>query len=129
MTTIAASIRTHLINADITSVGTKIYRDMAPPSTEYPYMTYFDQLNDRVVLQGDSRTKARNMLIQFDLWQKRMDEDSSIADEISSALEQITITGGSPTVFACNLYDVQRIVEFDDDIIHHAFTLNVYRKV
>jgi len=129
MTTIAASIRTHLVAADISYIGTKIYRDMAPPSTSYPYMTYFDQLNDRVVLQGDSRTKARNMLIQFDLWQKRADEDVSIAAEISAALEQITISDPDTKVFACNLYDVQRIVEFDDDIIHHAFSLNVYRKV
>lgn len=129
MTTIAASIRTHLVDADITSIGTKIYRDMAPPSTAYPYMTYFDQLNDRVMLQGDSRVKARNMLIQFDLWQKRADEDTVIASEISSAIEGITISDADTTVFACNLYDVQRIVEFDDDIIHHAFSLNVYRKV
>lgn len=128
MTTIAAAIRLAIVEADISGIGSKVYRDIAPPATEYPYITYFDQLGDRAALSGDSNVLARNTLIQVDLWQKRSAEDTSISSTLGDLLETITLGETDKSVFACQLFDIQRIVEFDDDIVHHAYTLNVYRR-
>lgn len=129
MTTIAAAIRAEIVAANITGVSDKVYRDIAPPATEYPYVSYYDQLSDRIALSGDGTVSARVSMIQIDLWQKRSQENTSISSALADVLESLTVTDTDKSVFMCRLYDIQRIVEFDDDIVHHAFSLNVYRKV
>lgn len=127
--TIATALYSALIAADIPVVGNRIYKDIAPPATEFPYITYSDRLADRTVLTGDSNVLARNHLIQVDLWEKRTSEDVSVFEALASTLENLSVTDGDRTIFKIRLYDTQRIVEFDDDNVHHAFSLNAYRKV
>jgi hypothetical protein len=129
MATFGAAIRTALVNDSITGVGTKIYRDLAPPGTAYPYMTYVDQMSDSISMRGDGKVLTRRYMMQFDIWQKRPDEDQAIIDEVSALLEQIELTNTDKQNFECRLTDIQRIVEFDDDIVHHALTLDIYHKV
>lgn len=127
--TIAAQIYSALIDADIPNVGSKVYKDLAPPSTAFPYITYADRLADRPVLNGDSNVLARNYLIQIDLWEKRQSENSSIIEAVLDLLENLSIEDNGKTIFRCRLFDAQRIVEFDDDNVHHALSVNIYRKV
>lgn len=129
MTTLAVALRTYLVSSDIVSIGTKVYKDLAPPSTAYPYVTYADSLADRSALTGDKRILARNNMVQVDLWQKRPEEVSDIIAELTACLENATLTGADKTIFRCRLMDVRRIVEFDDDVVHHALTVNIYHKV
>ena len=129
MTTLAAALRTYLVNQNIAVVGTKVYKDLAPPSTAYPYITYADSLADRSALTGNGKIMARNNMVQVDLWQKRPQESSDITDALIESLEDATLTGSDKTIFRCRLVDVRRIVEFDDDKVHHALTLNIYHKV
>lgn len=126
--TVASALYSALVNADIPVVGTKIFKDLAPASTPFPYITYADRLSDRTVLTGDSNVLARNYLVQVDLWEKRPSENPAISGAISQLLENIVITDDN-TIFKCRLYDTQRIIEFDDDNVHYAFSLNIYRKV
>lgn len=128
MTTVAAAIRLAIVNANLDGIGSKVYRDIAPPGTSYPYVTYFDQLGDRIALSGDGNVAARNTLIQIDLWQQRSAEDDSISAALGDFLESIVVGETDKSVFVCRLFDIQRIVEFDDDIVHHAYSLNVYRR-
>jgi len=127
--TIGTALYSALISADIPVVGTKIFKDLAPPATSFPYITYADRLADRTVLTGDSNVLARNYLVQIDLWEKRPSENPAIYGALAQFLETIVIADENNTIFKCRLYDAQRIVEFDDDNIHHAFSLNIYRKV
>lgn len=127
--TVASALYSALINADIPVVGSKIYKDIAPPASEFPYITYSDRLADGTALTGDSNVLARNHLMQVDLWEKRTSENVSIYEALAGTLENLSVTDGNRTIFKIRLYDTQRIVEFDDDNVHHAFSLNVYRKV
>ena len=129
MTTLAIALRTYLVDSDITGIMEKVYKDLAPPSTPYPYVTYADSLADRSALTGDSKILARNNMVQVDLWQKRPQESSAITNALIAAIENATLTGADQTIFRCRLVDVRRIVEFDDDNVHHALTLNIYHKV
>ena len=127
--TIAAQIYSALVSADIPNVGSKVYKDLAPPSTPFPYITYADRLADRPALSGDSNILARNYLVQIDLWEKRQSENPVVIEAVLNLLETLAIEDDGKTIFRCRLFDTQRIVEFDDDNIHHAFSINVYRKV
>lgn len=127
--TIATALYSSLTAANISSVGSRVYKDLAPPASEYPYITYAGRLSDRPVLTGDTHVLARNHLVQIDLWEKRQEEDAQVYEDLAYFLENLILEDGNNTIFRCRLYDVQRIVEFDDDIIHHAFSVNIYRKV
>lgn len=129
MATFGTAIRTALVNDTITGVGTKIYRDLAPPGTAYPYITYVDQMNNSIAMRGDGKVLARRYMMQVDIWQKRPDEDQAIIDEVTAVLEAVELTGTDKQNFECRLMDIQRIVEFEDDVVHHALTLDIYHKV
>lgn len=129
MSSIPAAVRNKIVNANIPGIEGKIYRDIAPPSTPYPYITYSDRLADRSVLFGDTNVLARNYLIQIDLWEKRPQESAEIYANLLSVLENSKLEGTDSTIYRFRLYDIQRIVEFDDDVVHHAFSVNMYRKV
>lgn len=129
MATFGAAVRTALVNDTITGVGTKIYRDLAPPGTAYPYITYVDQMTNSIAMRGDGKVLARRYMMQVDLWQKRPDENQAIIDEVTAVLEAVELTGTDKQNFECRLMDIQRIVEFEDDVVHHALTLDIYHKV
>lgn len=129
MSSIAAALRAEIVGCDIPGITTKVYRDLAPPTTQYPYVTYADHLNDRVALTGDKKVLARNYMVQVDLWEKRTEETESTLTTIVGCLENTTLVGTDNKVFRCRLVDTQRIIQFDDDVVHHAISLNIYRKV
>ena len=129
MSSIAAALRTKILSLSIVEIESKVFKDFAPPTTVYPYVTYADRLNDRVALTGDKKILARNYMVQVDLWEKRTEENDSIIGSLITGLDTASLTGSDNKVFRCRLIDTQRIVQFDDGIIHHALTLNIYRKV
>ena len=129
MSSIAAALRTKILSLAIAEIESKVFKDFAPPTAAYPYVTYADRLNDRVALTGDKKILARNYMVQVDLWEKRTEENDSIISSLIIGLDTASLTGSDNKVFRCRLIDTQRIVQFDDGIIHHALTLNIYRKV
>jgi hypothetical protein len=129
MASIAAALRAEIVACNIPNIMNQVYRDLAPPTTTYPYITYADHLNDRIALTGNKRVLARNYMVQVDLWEKRIEETESILTTITNCLENAVLVGTDNKVFRCRLMDTQRIIQFDDDVVHHAISLNIYRKV
>lgn len=127
MASIGGSIRTILLNAGISSV-TGIFRDFAPPSTEKPYITYSDELRNVPELIGDGFVKTRRRMVQFDLWQNRQNEDTSLVDSVVSALDGAGQFDDGTYVFRLRVSDIQRMVSLEDNVVHHALTLDVFQK-
>ena len=127
MSSIGGSIRTILVDAAISGV-TGIFRDFAPPSTEKPYITYSDELRNVPELIGDGFVKTRRRMVQFDLWQNRQSEDTSLIDAVVSALDGAGQFDDGTYVFRLRVSDIQRMVSLEDNVVHHALTLDVFQK-
>lgn len=127
MASAAGAIRTALIDATITEVSSRIYRDIAPPESTYPYVTIADEVTNQPVLLGDKRVIARNRQMRVNLWQVRTQENVAIVDEIVLALDSVNISANQD-VFRVRVFDIQRLFDSEDDIVLHAVTLNVIQK-
>ena len=127
MASIGGSIRTIIVNAGLTGV-TGIFRDFAPPSTEKPYITYSDELRNVPELIGDGFVKTRRRMVQFDLWQNRQNEDTSLVDSLVAALDGAGQFDDGTYVFRLRVSDIQRMVSLEDNVVHHALTLDVFQK-
>ena len=127
MASIGGSIRTILTNASISGI-TGIFRDFAPPSTEKPYITYSDELRNVPELVGDGFVKTRRRLVQFDLWQNRQNENTSLIDAVVTALDGAGQFDDGTYVFRLRVTDIQRMVSLEDNVVHHALTLDVFQK-
>lgn len=127
MASVGGAIRTKLVDSTITGVTSRIYRDIAPPETTYPYVTISDEITNQPVLFGDKTVLARNKQVRVNLWQLRTAENVNIIDEIVQALESAEITANQH-VFRVRVFDVQRLFDSEDDTILHAVTLNVIQR-
>lgn len=127
MPSIGGAIRTALLGANIEEISTRIFRDIAPPETTYPFITITDEISNQPVLIGDQSVLARNRQVQVSLFQIRTSENVDIIDEVVQALDTANVSANK-TVFRVRVFDIQRIFESDDDIVQHAVTLNVIHK-
>lgn len=127
MASVGGAIRTALINAGLAGVGERIYRDMAPPETQYPYMTISDEITNQPILFGDKTVLARNRQVRVNLWQVRTAENVNLIDSVVASLESANISANQ-TIFRVRVFDIQRLFEADDDIVLHAVTLNVIQR-
>ena len=127
MPSIGGAIRTALLGANIEEISTRIFRDIAPPETTYPFITITDEISNQPVLIGDQNVLARNRQVQVSLFQIRTSENVDIIDEVVQALDTANVSANK-TVFRVRVFDIQRIFESDDDIVQHAVTLNVIHK-
>lgn len=127
MASTAGAIRTVLVDAAINAISSRIYRDIAPPETTYPYVTISDEITNQPVLLGDKRVLARLRQLRVNLWQLRTDENVGLIDEIVAALDSVDVSANQD-VFRVRVFDVQRQFDSEDDTILHAITLNVIQK-
>lgn len=127
MASIGGSIRTVLLSANLPGV-TGIFRDFAPPNTAKPYITYSDELRNVPAMIGDGVVSARLRMVQFDLWQDRASEDTSLVDQMVTALDGIGAFDSGTFVYRLRVSDIQRLVSLEDNVVHHALTLDVYQK-
>lgn len=127
MPSIGGAIRTALIDASITGVTSRIYRDIAPPETTYPFVTISDEITNQPALLGDKTVLARIRQLRVNLWQIRTEENVGIVDEIVAALDSADISANKD-VFRVRVFDIQRVFDSEDDTILHAVTLNVIQK-
>ena len=127
MASTGGAIRTVLVDAPITGVSTRVFRDIAPPETEYPFITISDEITNQPVLLGDKTVLARNRQMRVNLFQVRAQENVNIIDEICSTLDSVDISANQD-VFCVRVFDIQRIFDSEDDIVLHAVTLNVIQR-
>lgn len=127
MASVGGSIRAQLVAANITGIN-GIFRDFAPPDTAKPYITYQDELGNTPQLVGDKTVLTRRRMVQVDLWQGRQEEDTTLVNQIVSALDGISKFNDETYIYRLRVSDIQRLVSFEDNLVHHALTLDVYQK-
>jgi hypothetical protein len=124
---IGGSIRGVLLNANLPGV-TGIFRDFAPPNTAKPYITYYDELRNVPALIGDGVVSTRLRMVQFDLWQDRANENTDLIDLLVVALDGIGAFDSGTFVYRLRVSNIQRMISLEDNVVHHAVTLDVYQK-
>ena len=92
MASVGGAIRTTLLSAGISGVSTRIFRDIAPPETTYPFMTISDEVSNQPALLGDQMVLARNRQLRVNLFQIRTSENVETIDEVVTALDRASIT-------------------------------------
>ena len=127
MASVGGAIRTTLLSAGISGVSTRIFRDIAPPETTYPFMTISDEVSNQPALLGDQMVLARNRQLRVNLFQIRTSENVEIIDEVVTALDRASITANQ-VVFRVRVADLVRLFDSEDDIVQHSVTLNVIHK-
>lgn len=127
MASIGGAVRTVLVDSTLSGIGERIYRDIAPPETQYPYITISDEITNQPVLLGDKTVIARTRQLRVNLWQVRTSENVGLIDEIVAALDNAGLSANK-VVFGCRVLDIQRLYDSEDDIVLHAVTLNVTQK-
>jgi hypothetical protein len=127
MASVGGSIRTRLLEANLAGI-TGIFRDFAPPNTAKPYITYSDELRNVPEIIGDGLVKTRRRMVQFDLWQDRASENTSLIDSMVTALDGLGQFDSDVYIYRLRVSDIQRIVSLEDNVVHHALTLDVFQK-
>ena len=127
MASVGGAIRTTLLSAGISGVSTRIFRDIAPPETTYPFMTISDEVSNQPALLGDQMVLARNRQLRVNLFQIRTSENVETIDEVVTALDSASITANQ-VVFRVRVADIVRLFDSEDDIVQHSVTLNVIHK-
>ena len=126
MASVGASLRTVITGASITSVGSNVFRDVAPDTQALPFVTFATDISREAELEGDGVVKARKQVIQVDLWQRLTSENVAIIEELIAALDGANLTGADKTIFKCKVANVYRLVEIDPNISHHALDVEVF---
>jgi hypothetical protein len=67
-------------------------------------------------------------MVQFDLWQNRQNEDTSLIDSVVAALDGAGQFDDGTYLFRLRVSDIQRMVSLEDNVVHHALTLDVFQK-
>jgi len=127
MASVGGAIRTTLADASIAAISTRIFRDIAPPETTYPYVTISDEITNTPSLLGDKQVLARLRQLRVNLWQLRPSEDVATVDEIVNTLDSVNITANQH-ILRVRVSDIQRIFDSEDDTVLHAITLDVTQK-
>lgn len=127
MTSIGGSIRSVLLAENLPGI-TGIFRDFAPPNSPKPYITYYDELRNVPSIIGDGIVVTRQRMVQFDLWQDRAAENTQLIDLMVSALDGIGAFDSDTFVYRLRVSNIQRMVSLEDNVVHHAVTLDIYQK-
>lgn len=118
-------------------LGLSAYRDDAGKATT---STKWVTIAEGIVITNESlgdagASDAVTELVQVDLWQPWRStgaggaaEDYDLADQLCRALHGVRLTGAPTTVRSCTVDDVVRLVEREENLVHHAITLRIRRE-
>lgn len=124
---IPAAIRSILVSASLTGVGSKIFRDISPPQTPMPYVTISDELANPPSLLGDKKVLSRDRLVQISVWQTRQAEDLELVNQIRTLLDAASLNS-TELVYGCRVFDIQRLFDSEHDSVLHSITLRIQQK-
>jgi hypothetical protein len=120
--TVGGALRAAIVAAGV--VGGKVWRDRAPDGAAYPYVTFVEPVSDAPALSGDREVLARRMMVQVDLWQSAPAEQPALLSDLLDAIDGVRLSADRRT-WLCRVVDIQRLVEPDAAVVHHAFTVIV----
>jgi hypothetical protein len=124
---VGGAIRQILVDANLPDISA-IYRDFGPPNAVKPYITYLDELRNTPELSGDGIVRGRLRLVQVDIWQDKTNENFDLGNLVVSALDGVKKIDASNYIYQIRVSDIQRLVSSEDNLIHHAISLEVYTK-
>ena len=126
MASVASALRTVITNANITNITTKVFRNIAPDSESYPFVTFDDDVSRQAAFSGDGVVLARQRGISVDLWQLLDAEDTTLVESLLAAVDGATLTGADKTIFGCTVENIQRLILPQDNICHHSLSVNIF---
>jgi len=124
---VGGAIRKILVDANLPGI-TAIYRDFGPPNAAKPYITYWDELRNMSQIIGGGKVLGRLREVQVDIWQDKTLENFELVDSVILALDGIAKLEANKHIYRVRVSDIQRLVSSQDNLIHHAITLEVYTK-
>ena len=124
---VGGAIRQILVDANLPGISA-IYRDFGPPNAAKPYITYLDELRNTPELSGDGLVRGRLRLVQVDIWQDKTNENFDLVNLAVAALDGVKKIDATNYIYQIRVSDIQRLVSSEDNIIHHAISLEVYTK-
>lgn len=125
MASVASAVRTAIVNANITGVTTKVFRDQAPDSTTYPFVTLDDDVSREPVLEGDAAVTVRRKVMWINLWQVTSAEDVDLIEDLLAAVDGATLTGADKTILKCKVQDVSRATDPSEQVCRSWLTVNI----
>lgn len=124
MSTIGGALRSVIV-AD-GAVSGRVFRDRAPDSPTFPYITFLDPISLVPGMTGDGVVLTRERQVQVDLWQKTREESDPLLARVVSLVDDADLdTGDGRKVFRTRMTSLQRVEDPDPGIVHHALTLTV----
>ena len=124
--TVIGGARALVVAADL--VSGRVFRDWAPRGVTHPYVTLHD-ITDAATLKGDGATVAAVQTLSVDLWQKLKSEDDSLPRRLRVALDGQHPDGTAEWVWKFAWRDTQRIVQTEEELVHHALTFSVWHSL
>jgi len=125
MASVASALRTAIVDANITNITTKVYRDAAPDAVDAPFVTFSDDLARIPAFVGDGAVSARTRLMHVYLWQLLNAEDVTLIDSVLSAIDSATLTGADKKIFGCRVTDIQRFANPEENTCQHTLVVDV----
>ena len=62
------------------------------------------------------------------MWQDKSAENVGLIDSLVDSIDGIGNLGTAKFVYKVKVSDIQRMVSSEDNLVHHAITLDVYTK-
>ena len=125
MASVASAVRTAIVNANIAGVTTKVFRDEAPDSTAYPFVTLDDDVSRQPILEGDGVVTMREKVMWINLWQVTSAEDVDLIEDLLAAVDGATLTGANKTILKCKVQDVSRATDPSEQVCRSWLTVNI----
>lgn len=124
MATLGGEIRTLIMGAG-TALSQTYRAGHVPDDAALPYASFLDPVADVPALSGDSRTLARRRTVQVDVWTDEGADADAIVEAIVDVLDGAVVTNG----LRLRVIDVTLVPgpEEDEDIVHHAITVQTPR--
>lgn len=127
------------LKALIESLGLSLsaYRDEAPAGTARPYVTIIEEIALIADSSEDGKAGTAVETAQVDLWQNwhnpttgAVAESYTLAPALKRGIDgaRLALIGTSVAYTALVRHSL-RMVEVDENLVHHALTVEVYRQV
>lgn len=119
-------------------LGLSVFRDDAPQPTALPYVTVMENLTTTYNADGDlggSGQQTVRELLQVDLWQTWRDSTGKVAEQyglantLAAKLRGAQLVNvGTRRVYGVAGVSMQRLLEEDANVVHHAITITIHRE-
>lgn len=119
------------------ALGVAVYRDSAPINTPLPYVTVTEAVAltpDRDGAFDRDVTHTVVEVAQVDVWQRWRSDSGQPAEQydlphrVRRALDAAVLPSAPGRVYGCRSTGMVRLLEVDENVVHHAVTINVYRE-